>query len=1192
MSELLWVAVPGGIADNGAVLLRVLVVPMLDGGTLAGSGMRTWPPPELGAATLTVEWRADDDAPVQRAEVPPADVTFHAQPGLWPRLFDPATPVGDRQRAVAAHPKPDVRPTSADADRIATTYAGPARIELDPQAATLPAAYDESQLQVLKEWKHSGPPPRGTAPDTTPRPPPDFHRVISLLREHPAVLRGLGLIFELRPTPPAGLEAAGQVRVRWLRDDPPPAEEEGGPFDHPRPSIVSPWTRYGRAFRPGARDGTISAGMVTLTPDPGVPEAVTQGTWTVITVDVEGGTRRLRDAAALVNDDDGESAAQADQRRPVSLPAMRSAGLQLVRPNRSEDFARRGEIARANLERETLDGHVLDATDLVLGYRIDVKRGGGEWRSLHERTATYEVDGVTIGEGGRREEGHQKAMGAVRENDGVLRADEVVARWSGWSLSVPRPRFGAPADGSGPSPRGGLPFTFSWKFTVPPGSLPVLRFTDTYAMRARVVDIAGGGLELDDPAADRCQITDIPYGRHEPVPSPTLTLEPGVEPGSLGPGEAVDHVVVRSGPGADVDDFAAGNPGYVTTARRLLHRPQTSLEIAEQHNSLRDFDDARMAVLVRSVLAASAGEPAPPGDGPLPDPAASGVRAFARPEPGAPAAAVASREWTTKPWPETDGPKLLELRDRLPGETPMTFEAETLVVRLAPAEQLTVDISSSLTGDFLDHFALQEQLPALSKTTAKVGGHPLITPSRPVTLVHAVRRPLRAPDEAGRLQTRQGEPGQTFAIFDPEPPFLGIDANSTAQLDITASWIERHDDKVRQVTGVPVQSIVVNPGDTGLKDQLRQEFGDTRHRDVTYTLTAASRFRQHFDADEDPLRFLAATTLVPTTILSTARPAAPVVLATRPAFTWTESVDTFPETMDPASTVTVMTRQRLGGRLRLELARPWYQTGDGERLALLLWARPEADPADQGMLGYVTQAGRDPIWETPAPVRWPDLSMLGGDVAGAPAWAFVPETGLSVLAVPYEPWFHNDRWYADIALPGVAASSYCPFVQLAVGRYQPGSLSGLSLSPVVRTEMVQLLPDRTLTVKSRLMDLDHFVVTLDGAGPTGPQANRVDIVLERGAPAPGMDIGAVDLTALGPTNGGIPAWVPVPGATRHAALGEEVEMQIPPGDGALRIRVREVEQVGQDGPPPPQAGTPGEMTERVPFTDIVRVPVL
>lgn len=61
----------------------------------------------------------------------------------------------------------------------------------------------------------------------------------------------------------------------------------------------------------------------------------------------------------------------------------------------------------------------------------------------------------------------------------------------------------------------------------------------------------------------------------------------------------------------------------------------------------------------------------------------------------------------------------------------------------------------------------------------------------------------------------------------------------------------------------------------------------------------------------------------------------------------------------------------------------------------------------------------------------------------------------------YQPESSPDRglWFVEIARdPGTA---FWPFVRLAVDRYQPSSLAGLHLSPVVKCDFVQLPPNRT-----------------------------------------------------------------------------------------------------------------------------------
>ncbi|UGS37149.1 hypothetical protein [Capillimicrobium parvum] len=1174
MSELLWISVPGGV--DGRPLLRVLVVPRLDGGTLAGSGMAAWPSRGLLAGpALSVEWRAGEGSPITAIPVSSGDVTFTHQQDLWAQFFAAETPVGTTAGPVPPPEQPVVQPSSRDAQAISDTFAAPAAVDFGAPDSAPPTTYHAKVQEALATWTPDGAdtPAPDPAPPGPPPPPPDFHLTISLLREHPAVLRALGLIFSVRVAPPAGLAQAGQVRIVW------PAPDPG------LPTIVSPWSMYGTGFLPASRGPEISRGMVTLTPDPAVT-GDPGGRWTVTTVDVEGGARKLRDASQLVAAGQAAELA-ADPAKPLSLPTMRTAGIQLVRVDRHAEFERRRGMALESNARATLDGMVLDAEHLVLGYRIDI-RLGNRWRSLHRRIATYHrgTPAQVIGEAGLHEEGHIKANGAARGADDVLRASEVVARWNGWSLATVRPRFDMPAVVPGPSRGAGLAIAFGWDFVAEPESLPRLRFTERYALRARVADIAGGGLTLDDPQADRCAITEIGYGRFEPVPSPPVLLEPGLTAADLGPGEAVDQVVVRSDPGSTVDAFVAQNPGYTMRPRRKLLRPRTSLAIAEQHKML-DHDDAdqTFAWVLRAVAAGDAFGAEEAGDGPLPDPAAGGINAVPRDEAGKPPAATsAHRDWDA-PWPQPEPPKTLELAGPQAGEPPVAWRDETLVVRLAPGERVTVELSSRLTADFLDHFALQDAMPASSKGAAQAGRHPLITPVHPVTLVHAVRKPIDPPDPGSTLTPAPRESGQTFAVLASAPTLFGVDVNSTGQLDVSAAWTEHADDATRQATA-SVQSFIVDRGDTVLKEPLRHEFGDTRHRVVTYTVTAVSRFRPFFHPSEltaDPDAFVQRTQLRATVpIPNTARPAAPTVLGTRPAFTWKDS-------REPSAGGTVtLRRERLAGRLRVELGRPWFATGEGERLGVVLWDRPTGAAEPQAPL--VTECGRDPIWDTTDPPRWPAESQLVG-AAGPAGRHTLQEAAVPALVVPFEPFFHGDRWYADVALPGLASASYCPFVRLAVARCQPDSIADHHLSPVVLCAMTQLLPDRTLTVEQAGSTVQ---VSLAGLGPRGPQPNRVDVVVEQcGAPRPLADTVQMSSLEPGPTGDGVPVWRPVADHVVHTTLNAApITVPLPGGGAATRLRIREVELVGADvGAPEPQAGSPGELGERVTFTDTVLLPL-
>jgi len=134
---------------------------------------------------------------------------------------------------------------------------------------------------------------------------------------------------------------------------------------------------------------------------------------------------------------------------------------------------------------------------------------------------------------------------------------------------------------------------------------------------------------------------------------------------------------------------------------------------------------------------------------------------------------------------------------------------------------------------------------------------------------------------------------------------------------------------------------------------------DTKYRCVTYSMTATTRYRDYFrplkneNAQNMP-RFTRTSPPIQVDILNSAQPDAPKVLYVLPTFKW-ES--------------TPQGRRRIGGGLRVYLDRPWFSSGDGEQLAVVLYPDATADLPDYAV-PVVTQWGLDPLWE-PGPSRLP-----------------------------------------------------------------------------------------------------------------------------------------------------------------------------------------------------------------------------
>ena len=566
--------------------------------------------------------------------------------------------------------------------------------------------------------------------------------------------------------------------------------------------VVSPWTRYdfdGSLFLPAA--GSIVAhGRVDVS-GAALVDAATDAAaaWSVATFDVDGAVQRLQEAAT--------ASADADL---TALPPLRSAGLVLMHGERGVAFDARARRGRDAPDRD------LDADDLVLGYRVDIKPRGMSWRSLHERLATYTVDHTTpVGAPNLLEEGHLKPFaGSRRGDDGPLQADEVVARWDGWSLAVRPPELLPSHERARRVHPAGMPFDFGWVFSVPDRSLPTLRFGRTYRIRLRLADAAGGGLRLDDIAADAGATEEVTYLRLEPIPPPLV-----VPPAAFGPGAAALSLVIRSDPasGLNTAAFAAAHPGAVTTdARRRLRPPTTTKELAEQHGVLDGADEATWELAKRAL--AQGRVRADGGPVGLPDPSSGGVVASARPTQGGLALAlVDDRAWTGA-WPALDD-KVVEVVESPAGAgASIRWSDDNLLhVELAPAAEALVELSSFMKEGVLDQFEIKRWLAAFPAADATGGLHPMVTPPEVVHCVHAVRTPLRM--VSGALTAAPRQPAATYAVLSPARQ---LDAASTGQIDLDATWTDLVDDPSlpgppAPITAAgPVTSITVARGQDGL----------------------------------------------------------------------------------------------------------------------------------------------------------------------------------------------------------------------------------------------------------------------------------------------------------------------------------------------------------------------------------------
>ena len=391
---------------------------------------------------------------------------------------------------------------------------------------------------------------------------------------------------------------------------------------------------------------------------------------------------------------------------------------------------------------------------------------------------------------------------------------------------------------------------------------------------------------------------------------------------------------------------------------------------------------------------------------------------------------------------------------------------------------------------------------AFVRNMALAGCEWMMTPYRSLVFVHATQQPVCEP-EFQVLQPQRAV-GDQHARLEAR---LRMHGPSTGKFEIEATWKEWVDDLEKtgpelivshgQLGEVLLTENHVNqfglgavvdaqkPAEGSTEPRARgdrHEFGDTKFRLIDYTIRATPRFREylpealygqrdlitrvgpvaqgprmHVGADDDPgapvLRFVnakAPNTLVP----ASAPPDDPFILYTVPTFRWSRDEN-----------ANSLTTTRLGNGLRVWLERPWFSSGNGELLGVIILGdnRPFTD-IPSILVPLVTQWGLDPLWDTALPKHRTSVTDFPARVADeAVRLREFPDTTVHVIG--HRVRWNADRrlWYCDIELnPG---NSYMPFVRLALVRYQPNALSEAKISKVALAEFSQVLPRRRAVFK-------------------------------------------------------------------------------------------------------------------------------
>ncbi len=1090
----------------------------------------------------------------------------------------------------------------------------------------------------------------------------DFHQMITLATEHPALMRYLGLVVDLEFQP------------------------SGVPFGTTNVRVVPTWTpqlattkNYSPKTRCKFSSSGFSAAPRTVSPElaDGALPLDDPTRFELIEIDHDGAALKAMQFANNIQRGQLPEHLTGDTPASYAPPSLRSGGLSVARVGMAGQLL--GNLNRStSLDGTFKAGAVLNAEDVVRGYAVHIwDSASGKWHSLLNRTGTYDFvdkpESVPVADEGAVSLGPTSNPLAASPD---LYQQETLFLWSGWSLAAQRPGntlVPDPAhDPGGPMQRydstADADFRVQIRYKVQPGSLPRLRYGVGYQVRARAVDLAGNRIPFGDPTLpDPHASPMITYARFEPVDTPVVLLR---KPRT--PGESVEKVVIRS-------NYNTPPPATAMTQRHIS--PTKIAEMTAEEHGLFDtpdvIDPAAFGLIVSrddKTYATSAQAKIDPFDYDgtqyfdvnklhlpfFPDPIGRGASFLDLP--GLPVGSIAKMPYL--PAPTTKWPAYVPFRFILKegGGAPVRDVTNgTLTVQIPKAEVATVRYSTYLDPGDLGLLGVWLWLPVAIQTTlqsqAADGQLWALTPWRTLTLIHAVRQPLLIPKFLSMPGPFRDTIGQTYAFFMQTP--MEVARTSTGSLKVFADWTEAidagpgasvdptHSPKSAVAFQVDLNDPPAGPPDSLLLQNERQEFHDTKYRRVAYRAVATSKFVEFFQqtatvqlngttpavvhaqgfipetvkvtsldgkttyardrdftADEtagtvartSPSNIAdGANVLVPyvappvdrpgpseAPIVSTvdipnsARPDAPDVLYIVPTWKWSTK---------PVAGGTKSTRT--GGGLRVYMNRPWWSSGDGELLGVLLWpfvfGGPPEPPA--ALKPYVSRFGIDPIHAGQSTTQPPTLSQFTLRTTSSSTPLSLEELAdqPSVLVAGHAVGFDSVRklWYCDIAVN--TGPAYFPFVRLALARYQPISLTNAHLSRAVLADFVQTAQGRTFTFVRSGTNPQLLMVTAvgisysatrnaDGTVVQGPSTMRVQLEQRSHKLAGELGWEAV----------GSPIVLsPSPSGSNTIWKGRVL---LPSGNWPLRLVVEEVERLSADG----TFGPTGTL-ERLVYTDIVPV---
>ena len=640
--------------------------------------------------------------------------------------------------------------------------------------------------------------------------------------------------------------------------------------------------------------------------------------------------------------------------------------------------------------------------------------------------------------------------------------------------------------------------------------LPKLRFGRSYRFRARSVDIAGNSLDLNETISDTYAFPtqDILYLRYEPIGEPIIISKVEINQ----PGEAIDTLVIRSDFDKTVEEYSTWNGfSYPTYSERFLAPPKVSQDMAEVHGMFDDLEWYKNDFPpIDGILKNFHNDPSIYDDSEY----KKGYNVLVNKEKGT--AQYDARNNILRldylPDPLAHGivfqmlsdntPKLFEFKGKWPGiysikvrvedvssNSMNTFpinssslnDHETIIMKLNKGDVIETMISCFIftkkdDGNTRSLLAIYNLLDKTSGEFLRFnkliddGKNWLVAPARKIRFIHAVEKPLKEPkfDELTILrpdqpdeETKMGKEEATIVICTGKISLCG---KTTSKLEVIAEWKDIIEDIETGIIKIPkfasVGEILLEESNTDIVSfsNIIQLFNDTKHRKVTYSIVATSRFQKYFT---NGVFTRTSSEKITRGILNTGIPdSLKIADPPMPSFRWEEI---------PNQNYL----KRHSGCLRIYLEGPWFLSGEEELLGVVIPNDSDNDHKQkilEDFSNYVTIWGNDVVYlsnsvpnpssniSSPLSKHFKNYKVKEDNIRlNDSSAALISVIGYEVF---YDSFKHH--WYSDIEID--SNPSYFPFIRLSVVRYQPNSISGCQISEVENSVPVQLLPSRSVSL--------------------------------------------------------------------------------------------------------------------------------